>query len=121
MTVLNESRHTGEFMVSEANGHRSREQVTLAAGQSLDVGAVLGRITATGLYTEYAPAAADGSETAAAILYAAVDASAADSPAVIIARDAEVNAGELVWPEDATAQQITDGRASLADAGIRCR
>jgi len=42
-------------------------------------------------YKQWNPANNDGSQVATAILYANVDASAADHPAVIIAREAEVN------------------------------
>lgn len=40
--VLTEGRRAGEFLVSEANGYRSREAGVLAAGQNLPSGALLG-------------------------------------------------------------------------------
>lgn len=44
--ALTEGLHTGEFIVSEANGTRSREEVTLTAlAAALPVGQVLGKIT----------------------------------------------------------------------------
>ncbi|MCK7579302.1 MAG: head decoration protein [Chromatiales bacterium] len=45
MTTFTEGRHAGEFIVAEANGTRSREVGTLALGQDLEAGTVLGRIT----------------------------------------------------------------------------
>ncbi len=46
MTVLNEGKHTGEFLLSEGNGSISRETVTIAAAASALVpGTVLGKIT----------------------------------------------------------------------------
>ena len=45
MTILTEGRHTAEFLVSEAEDNRSRETVTVASGQDLDAGAVLGKLT----------------------------------------------------------------------------
>jgi Bacteriophage lambda head decoration protein D len=49
MGVLHESRHPGEFMVSEANGWRSRDTVTIASGSGeLEPGTVLGKITLAG-------------------------------------------------------------------------
>ena len=72
-TVLEETRGRGFHLVSEANGHRSREQVILADGD-LAVGTILGEITASpGEYVQVDPAAGDGSEVAAAILFDAVD------------------------------------------------
>lgn len=46
MTVFTEGNHAGEHLVSEANGNRSREAVTIT-GADLSAGAVLGRKTGT--------------------------------------------------------------------------
>jgi len=107
-------------MVSESRGTRSREAITVA-GETLGAGTVLGRITSTGEYAAVNPEASDGSEAAAAVLYAAVDASAAAAPAVIIARSAEVNAAELVWPEGITPAQQAAAVADLAAVGVITR
>jgi hypothetical protein len=45
-TVLNEGQLPGEFLVSEAPGHRSRETRFLEAGQNLIGGTILGLLTA---------------------------------------------------------------------------
>ncbi|WP_305908475.1 head decoration protein [Methylomarinum sp. Ch1-1] len=58
MTLLDEVTHAGEFIVSEAKGLRSREAVTIASGQNLAAGAVLGHITCGATST-----AADGGNT----------------------------------------------------------
>lgn len=47
MTLLIEARHPGDFIVSEAEGFRSRETAIIAASQSILVGQVLGK-TAVG-------------------------------------------------------------------------
>lgn len=215
MAQLIEGRRTGEFLISEVGGHLSREVVTLAAGNNLSPGAVLGRIAfedpvvapngagvdgantgdgtlvmdettpllagaqdgvytvraidvtgdhagvfrvfdptgnvlgdatlpggasgsvvfanqvhfeltdgatdfdltdgftitvpAGSTYTELDPDALDGSARAAAVLYDHVDASAADRPAVVIARIAEVRGSDLAWPDD-----ISDGEKAAA-------
>lgn len=44
MVALTESRHTGEFILSEAQGARSRENVTVLSGQNLKAGHVVGRV-----------------------------------------------------------------------------
>jgi len=215
MTTLTEGQHAGEFMVSEANGSRSRETKTLILGQNLSAGAVLGEITksgsatsaadagntgngamgavtvsaganvgdyvlsvvataanagafevenpdgvnigtgdvaaafsdgglaftladgatdfavgdrfiitvvaGSGKYTEYNPTNTDGSETAVAVLYDNVDASAADVDCVIIAREAEVASSSLQWFTGATANQIITGKAELSVATIIAR
>lgn len=53
MTTKTETRHAGGFIVSEANGTRSREAITVLSGQTLLTGAVLallaiGAVPATG-------------------------------------------------------------------------
>lgn len=212
--VINEGRHAGEFLVSEANGHRSREAIAVAAGQNLKAGAVIGKIlvgaavaaaaagntgngsvgavtvgagakagvyrvtciepatnagkftiedpdgatigvatvavefaagglaftiadgatdfaagdaftitvaAGSGLYKAWDPAAADGSQVAAAVLYAATDASLANVRAVGFVRDAEVNGHCLEWPAAATADQKAEAARQLAAAGILIR
>ena len=103
----------GEFLVSEANGERSRESVTLTGGPYLP-GQVLGKITASSKYTAYSSGAANGTETAAAVLYGHADGSAADVSAAVIARDAEVSEA-LLTGDDA------DAIVDLAAAGIISR
>ncbi|MCP4635624.1 MAG: head decoration protein, partial [Methyloversatilis sp.] len=51
MTVLTEGRHPAEYILSEANGYRSREVGTLLTGNKLVSGTVLGRITVGGKLT----------------------------------------------------------------------
>jgi hypothetical protein len=121
MPVLNEGRYAGEFIVSEGNGRISRETITVLSGQNLQAAAVLGKVTASGKYKVLAPAAVDGSEVAAGILYDAVDASAADAEGVVIIRLAEVNAAELVWPAGITAGQKTTALGQLAAVNIIAR
>lgn len=42
--VLTEGAHTAEHLLAEANGTRSRQAITIASGQDLERGAVLGKI-----------------------------------------------------------------------------
>ena len=63
MTVLIEARHPGEFLMTEANGQRSRETITIASGAGIIApGTVLGKVTASGKYVASAVGAADGSQ-----------------------------------------------------------
>ena len=120
--TLTEGKHRGEYLVSEANGYRSRESITVESGQVLEPGEVLGQVSASGEYKTYDPGNADGSETAVAISFDHVDASAGAVKAPITARDAEVNAAELTWFDGASAAQKTTGLDELeANAGIVAR
>lgn len=93
MSALEMGFRTAEFLVSEANGHRAREEVTVAAGVApgLPAGQVLGRL-ANGNYVEYDEAAVTGAEVVSGILYAPA---VGTIPATVIVRDAEVNWNHL--------------------------
>ena len=120
-TPLLEGQHTGEFLVSVANGHRSFERITLAAGQKLPAGAVLGKVAASSKFTSYAPTATDGSQNVAGILYAFTDATLADQHQTAVTRSAEVNASELKWDASLNAAAVAAGIAGLAALGIIAR
>ena len=65
------------------------------------------------------PDAVDGSNRAAGILVAAVDASSADTPGVIIEKDALVAMDNLVWPTGIEAAEKTAAIAELEALGIK--
>ncbi len=121
MPVMTEGQHTGEFIVSEGNGSISRETVTVLNGRTLDAGAVLGQVTASGKYREIDPAATSGAEVAVAVLFDAIDASGGDAPGIIISRLAEVHGGEVVWPTGITDPQKQTAIDQLAAATIIVR
>jgi Bacteriophage lambda head decoration protein D len=121
MPVLNEGRYAGEFLVSEGNGRISRKIITVLSGEILQAATVLGKVTVSGKYKALDPAASDGSEVAAGILYDAADASAADAEGVAIVRMAEVNAAELVWPDGISGPEQTTALAELAALSIIAR
>jgi hypothetical protein len=123
MTTLTEGKHAGGFLVWEVLRDYTRDTVTVASGAGkLEPGTVLGKITSGGKFTTLAPAATNGSQTAAGILWAGVDASAADTPGVVLLRGpAIVNRHEIVWPEGATEAQITAATTALAALGLILR
>lgn len=115
-------RPTGHYLVSEANGFRSREVGVIASGSGkLDAGAVLGRITASKKLVPLAPGASDGSQNAVAVLYEGCDATSADVRRTITARDSEVQAAVLVWAGGVNDSQKTAALAQLAALGIAAR
>ncbi len=103
MANLVEGIHTGEFLLSEANGTLSREKITIAAAAgAMKSGQLLGKITASGKYVEYASGASDGTQTVAAVLYTEVADSAADQVATGILRLAEVDSAKLTGAVNST-------------------
>jgi hypothetical protein len=123
MTTLTEGKHAGGFLVWEVLRDYTRETVTIASGAGkLEPGAVLGKITTGGKYTVLTPGASNGSQNAAGILWAGVEATDADAPGVVILRGpAIVNRHEIVWPEAATEAQIATATTALAALGIILR
>ena len=121
MTTLTEPVHPGEFIVSEANGHRSREQVTVASGQALKAGHVIGKRSSDGAIAEYDPSATDGTETVHGVLFSGVDASTEAKRGVALRRDAEVTQADLTFIEGASDEQIATAVGELNELGIIAR
>lgn len=118
---LTETGHAGGFIMSEANGHRSRENVTLVSGQVVKAGEVLGIITSGGKYATYDNQASDGTQAAKAVSINDADASDGDIEIAVIARDAEVNGNELVFSGNSSPTDNTAGEADLLAVGIIVR
>ena len=123
--VLEDDTYVGEFLISEANNYRSREQGSTVVSTDLRAGEVLGKITATGEYVPVDPAAADGSEVAAAISLNVVSTSAAATPQqlaiAVFVRDCEVNGKILNWPATITPAEQQAAEDQLGAAGIIVR
>lgn len=122
MTTFTETLHAGGFIISEAPGNRSRDNVTLSSTVDVDMvpGTVLGKITSGGKYAKYDQQASDGTEVAAAILINAAEATGVDQTVAVLNTDAEVNGDELTWP-DGSPTDITAGVADLLALGIKAR
>lgn len=120
--MLTEKHHTGGFLISEADGHYSRDNVTLddSVAVALEAGTVLGKLTSGGNWVAYDNEASDGSQAATGILYAAAAVTGADQVVCVILRAAEVNADELVWPAGSPTD-VTAGIADLKAIGIIVR
>jgi len=121
MEAQKETHGTGSFIVSEANGTLSREVITISSGSNLLAGTVLGKVTASGEFVQLDLAATNGSEDAAGVLFAAVDATDADTQGVAIVRAAEIDAARLVWPAGITTNDKNAALAQLAALGLIAR
>jgi hypothetical protein len=110
----------GDMLKYELNPNFTRETITLLAGTAYPVGAVLGKITASGKYKLATSGGSDGAQTAAAVLLYAVDAAEADATAIILAcGPAIVSQAALVF--DATVDdgaKIATKHGQLAALGI---
>jgi predicted RecA/RadA family phage recombinase len=120
-TTIPVGRGAGHFIAGESNFWRSREHVTLAAGNQCVAGTVLARVTASKKVVPLAPAATDGSQTAVGMLLDDCDATAEDKRVVLMARDFEADGEVLTWPSGITAPQKTAAIVALAALGIVVR
>ena len=123
--ILHEGQHTGEFLVSEANGTLSRETGALAQrpDRYLD-GTILVRQSTTegdifvDLNDVEEPTGGPDYSEVAGILYGNYDASGGNVEAVMISRLAEVKDANLRYPEGADKDAIV---AALEALDIRPR
>ena len=86
MSVLTQPPTMGDVLKYELNPNFTRETVTLLAGTSYPVGAVLGRITAGGKMKRSTASGSDGAQNAAAVLLYDVDATASDATGIAVVR-----------------------------------
>lgn len=123
MPVLAMAPTLGDLLKYELNGNYTREVVTLKGGTTYPLGAVLGRITTSGIY-RFSPAATvtgdEGAETALAVLIEAVDASAGDRDGLVVVRGpAIVSKAALVFdPSVDQPAEILAKHAELSAAGV---
>lgn len=122
MPVLSENLNLGDVLKYEAPNLYSRDQVTVAAGNNVPLGTVVGQVTATGLWKPLDPTATDGTKVAAGIVAIDIDATLMDRrDAVLIARHAIVSEACVLWPAGLTAPQKATAIAQLKALGILIR
>jgi hypothetical protein len=126
VTVLTEGRRRGGFLVSEAEGTRSREVGKFINSGSVDVtlpaGMVIGQLAADGSFVGYTNTGTLGAQTAIGVLWDNVTIPAgATISATYIARDAEVNAAELQYVAGDAAGDKTAALVDLRALGIISR
>ena len=120
-SVSETSRFSDIIIETDTWGY-ARLNGTLASGNNLAAGAVLGVVTADGKYTELNPGGADGSEVARAILLEAVDASAGDQACVVAHGLCIAKEQNLVWNASVTDPQKATAKGQLFDnSQIRVR
>lgn len=134
LTGKTEASNAGTFSVRTPSGQQLPDltvasayasthiNLTVADGANdWDIGDIIHVTVTGGDYAAIDPAATDGTQHAAGILYAGIDASAADTLATFIVRDAVVNANELIWPDDITAAAKAVATNQLNARGIILR
>lgn len=122
MPAIQEPNNLGDLLKYEAPNLYSRDVATVAAGQNLVLGTVVGRETATAKLKALDPVATDGTEVAAGVLAANTDASLADrDDALLIARHAIVARSALIWPAGITPTEQAAAITQLETRGVLVR
>ena len=122
MPEIKQGLNLGDLLKYEAPNLYSRERVTVAAGQVLALGTVLGEVTASGELTALDPAAVDGSEVAVGVLLQAIDASAgARNDGLMAARHAILADHALAWPAAIAPAEQAAAIAQLKARGLLIR
>ena len=134
LTCIEPAANGGTFSVEDPDGvtigtavvgtpYAGVIEFTIADGATDFVAGDRFTVTVAGVekFKEYNPANTDGSQIAVALLLDYADATAADIPGVAIVRQAEVNAGELVWFTGASDNQKAAGLGYLQAVGIIAR
>ena len=109
-------------MKYEAPNLYSRDQITVASGQTLRLGVVVAIVTATGKVKQIDPSATDGTQYAAGVLMQPCDAALIDrEDGLMVARHAIVADHALVWPVAITLAEKQSAVLQLKSLGVLVR
>ena len=121
-TVFTEAMNLGDLLKFEAPNLYSRDRATVASGQNLPLGTVVGLVTATGKFKQLDPSAEDGTQVAAGVLLQACDATLIDrDDGLVVARHAIVAHHALAWPDAITTAEKLAAIAQLKALGVLVR
>ncbi|MDN6872940.1 head decoration protein [Pseudomonas citronellolis] len=114
MTIKTEGIHSGEFLLSEANGSRSREVVVITAGSGrLAAGTLIAQLTAANALTPTAKAGNTGNGTVGAVT---VTSAAASGTYSLTITEAAANGGTFELT-DPSGQFVGEGQVGQSFTG----
>ncbi len=120
--VLSETLNLGDLLKYEAPNLYSRERVTVAAGQVLVLGTVVGMIASSGKIRELDPSATAGSQFVAGVLIQDCDAHLIDrDDGLIVARHAIVADHVLRFSDETAGVEKQAALQQLKNLGILVR
>jgi len=114
-------RRSGCYLGESAAPNIINEEIIVASGAGVVYpGTVLGKVTATGKYLPHDPAAGDGSQAAAAILFHKVDATSADATTVATVNGpATINGNDLIYKNGISAANQLAAANALRAKGMK--
>ncbi len=121
MTVAIEQNNLGDLLKFEVANLYSREEVTVAQGQNLLLGTIVGRDSKTEFLKILNPGATDGTQNAIGVVIADVNAISANTKGVIITRDAILADHAIMWPANIPPDKKTAAIKQLESRGIIIR
>ncbi|WP_264328458.1 head decoration protein [Wolbachia endosymbiont (group A) of Andrena hattorfiana] len=104
MSCITEQNNLGDLLKYEASSLYSRDQITVAKGQNIKLGAVVAKKTDDGFIRVLNPTGTDGTQTAIGVIVSDVNA-IENTKAVIITRVAMLADHAVVWPANITEEQ----------------
>ncbi|WP_265022635.1 head decoration protein [Wolbachia endosymbiont (group B) of Ischnura elegans] len=119
MSCIIEQNNLGDLLKYEASSLYSRDQITVAKGQNLKLGTVVGS-DKDNMIKIINPTATDGTQTAIGAIVSDVNATE-NAKAVIIARGAMLADHAIVWPTSITEEQKAAAIKQLEGRGIIVR
>ncbi|WP_265042087.1 head decoration protein [Wolbachia endosymbiont (group B) of Melanostoma mellinum] len=119
MSSITEQNNLGDLLKYEASSLYSRDQITVAKGQNLKLGTVVGR-DKDNMIRIINPTATDGTQTAIGVISSDVNAKE-NAKGVIIARGAMLADHAVVWPANITEEQKNAAIKQLETRGIIIR
>jgi len=119
MTSITEPNNLGDLLKYEASSLYSRDQITVAKGQNLKLGTIVGR-DKDDVIKIINPTATDGTQTAIGVIINDVNARES-TKAVIITRIAMLADHAVVWPGNITDEQKAAAIKQLEARGIIIR
>ncbi|BET29038.1 hypothetical protein wCauATS_12400 [Wolbachia pipientis] len=119
MISITEGNNLGDLLKYEVSNLYSRDQITVAKGQNLKLGTVVGR-DKDNMIRIINPIATDGTQTAIGVITSDVNATE-NAKAVIITRIAMLADHAVVWPANITEEQKTAAIKQLEGRGIIIR
>lgn len=119
---VTQSKNLGDLLKFEGTNLYSRERTTVASGQNLELGAVVGTITASNKTKRFDPDATDGSQIPSGVLLQNCDASLIDrDDALVVVRHAMVADTVVVWPVGISPAEKATAVATLKTLGVLIR
>jgi hypothetical protein len=122
MTII-ENAGLGDLLKWELDKNYCREVVTVASGQNLKIGTVVGVVTATGAtkIVSLDPEEEDGSDVAIGVILEDIDATSGSKKSLMLARGAIVADSVVIFPAGVTDAQKKKIVGDLKAVGILIR